>query len=78
MNTIQISWYTKVPEDFTGIATRENGTQVYYNNGKRHREDGPAIIHPNGEVEYWVHGRPCTAKEIETICQYSVQIFATL
>lgn len=22
-----------------------------------HREDGPAVIHPNGTVDYWIDGK---------------------
>ena len=32
--------------------TYPDGTQVWYLNGKRHREDGPAVISPNG-TQYW-------------------------
>ena len=29
-----------------------DGTQVWYKNGKRHREDGPARIDPDG-TQFW-------------------------
>ena len=34
-----------------------DGTQRWYLNGKRHREDGPAIIYPNGYKEWWLNGK---------------------
>jgi hypothetical protein len=37
------------------------GTIVYHNeNGKLHREDGPAVIWSNGTVEYWKNGKQVT------------------
>ena len=35
--------------------TYPDGTQAWYLNGKRHREDGPAIIYPNGYKEWWLN-----------------------
>ncbi len=32
--------------------TDPDGTQKWYKDGKRHREDGPAIIYANGR-QYW-------------------------
>ena len=33
------------------------GTKEWYLNGKRHREDGPAIEHPYGTKEWWLNGK---------------------
>ncbi len=55
-----------------------DGTQEWYLNGKRHREDGPAIIYPNVN-QYWfkdgkeyseekwknVTSKPCNGKVVE-------------
>jgi len=30
--------------------------QEWYANGKRHCNDGPAVIFPDGEVEFWIDG----------------------
>ena len=30
----------------------------YFNNGRLHRADGPAVIYGNGEEEYWINGVP--------------------
>jgi hypothetical protein len=34
-----------------------NGTQEWWVNGKRHREDGPAIINSHNYQEWWVNGK---------------------
>ena len=34
-----------------------NGTKYWYLNGKRHREDGPAIEYPNGEKHWYLNGK---------------------
>ncbi len=33
------------------------GTQFWYINGKLHREDGPAIIYPNGGEDWYINGK---------------------
>ena len=35
-----------------------NKIEIFTLNDKYHRDDGPAIIHPNGRQEYWLHGKP--------------------
>lgn len=34
-----------------------DGTEEWFNNGKRHREDDPAVIHPNGAEEWYNNGK---------------------
>ena len=34
-----------------------NGSKEWYLNGKRHREDGPAVIFPNGDKWWYVDGK---------------------
>ena len=29
-------------------------------NGERHRSRGPAVIHPNGKLEWWINGQYIT------------------
>lgn len=31
--------------------------RVWYLNGKRHREDGPAVEWAHGRQEWWLHGQ---------------------
>ena len=45
--------------------TREDGAQAWYLDGKLHREDGPAVIYPNGHQEFWVKGRQISPKSSE-------------
>lgn len=33
-----------------------SGNKFWYLNGKRHREDGPAIIYSNGEKRWYLNG----------------------
>ena len=37
-----------IKTSFTGRLIRPNGTTFWYQDGKLHREDGPAITKPNG------------------------------
>jgi hypothetical protein len=32
------------------------GNKFYFSNRKLHREDGPAIVFPDGKQEYWING----------------------
>ena len=34
-----------------------NGSKIWYLNGKKHRENGPAIIYPNGEKIWYLNGQ---------------------
>jgi hypothetical protein len=40
-----------------------DGSQAWWRNGKRHREDGPAVIFPCGSTEYWIKDECMTLKE---------------
>lgn len=33
-----------------------DGIEKWYFNDKLHRDNGPAVVYPSGEVEYWNHG----------------------
>ena len=39
------------------VRTYENGTIEWYFNGKRHRTDGPAVIHPDGYQVWYLNGK---------------------
>jgi hypothetical protein len=47
---------TKLIKALTVYTTNEYGTQYWYLNGFRHREDGPAIIYSNGEQNWYLNG----------------------
>jgi hypothetical protein len=44
----------------------DNGYIRWSKNGKNHREDGPAIIHCNGNLEYWIDGIEISEKKFNT------------
>jgi hypothetical protein len=51
--------------NFIGIAESPS-VVVYLKKGFFHREDGPAVIHPNGYKEYWIndeHLKNCHSDE---------------
>lgn len=41
---------------FTGRIEDEDGDVIYFVNGKRHREDGPAWVHKKGRQSWWYNG----------------------
>ena len=49
---IRINSFQEIPGHFTGIAEYANGTKIWYKDGLRHREDGPACEYPD-DAEYW-------------------------
>jgi hypothetical protein len=57
MKTIKIKNYSEIPKGFTGIVEFTNGQKEWYLNGKRHREDGPAIIRPRGTKSWYLNGK---------------------
>src|ERR1700691_4587553 len=57
METLKIDYGWNLPKDYTGILEYPNGILVYYVNGLRHREDGPAIIYSDGTLEYYLKGK---------------------
>lgn len=34
----------------------DDGTKIWYLNGERHREDGPAVEYANGDKEWYLNG----------------------
>ena len=57
MKTIKIKNSEAVPHDYTGIVEWESGTKIWFKNGKRHREDGPARIYKDGYKSCWLDGK---------------------
>jgi hypothetical protein len=39
------------------VEVYNNGTKCWYLDGKRHREDGPAIEYSNGAKEWYLNGK---------------------
>jgi len=44
---------------------RKDGERVWTLNGKKHRDDGPAVEGFFGHVEYWLNGVQVSKKDIE-------------
>jgi len=40
-----------------------NGYKAWYLNGKRHREDGPAVEYTNGYKAWYLNGKEVTEEE---------------
>ena len=54
MKTIYIECLSEVPYNFTGIAIKSNGDKIWYQDGRFHRVDGPAIEEENGKTRAWL------------------------
>ena len=39
------------------VEVYDNGDKAWYLNGKRHREDGPAVEWTNGDKFWWLNGK---------------------
>jgi len=57
MNEITVRNSSEIPKGYTGYVKYTNGTQMWYKNGKRHREDGPALIWYDGTQMWWLNSR---------------------
>lgn len=65
MEIIRVTKWMDRPDDFTGIAIDNRGTQFYFKNGGSHREDGPAIVftRPGNKDTYWLDDQVYHDKE---------------
>ncbi len=57
-----IFWYNKEEQlhRLNGPAVENSDGyeyKAYWINGNLHNLEGPAVIHPNGEVEYWIESK---------------------
>ena len=50
------------------VKVNESGDKKWYLNGKRHREDGPAIEWANGYKSWWINGE--LHREDGPACEY--------
>lgn len=41
--TIKVKYWSDIPKNFTGIIEWQDRTKVWFKDGLRHREDGPAV-----------------------------------
>jgi hypothetical protein len=42
------------------VEVNDNGTKIWYLNGKRHREDGPACEYASGTKYWYLNDEPLT------------------
>ena len=45
------------------VKVHTNGDREWYQNGKLHRVDGPAVEYANGHKEWWINGVQLTQEE---------------
>jgi len=50
-------------DDELGCYIRWNGTKVWRQGDYLHRQDGPALEYPDGDVEWWLRGYTYTFDE---------------
>jgi len=46
------------------VKVHENGNKYWFLNGKRHREDGPAVEWANGDKSWYLNGVSVTEEEV--------------
>lgn len=44
------------------VEVHDNGDKEWFLNGKRHREDGPAVERSNGDKEWYINGKQLSLK----------------
>jgi len=57
MNIIKVKSWSEIPINYTGIIEWENEDKCWLKNGKRHREDGPAVVWSDGNKEWFKNGK---------------------
>lgn len=45
------------------VEVHTSGNRYWYQNGERHREDGPAIEYADGDREWWIEGKAFTEEQ---------------
>jgi hypothetical protein len=69
MKKDQIINLRDMPNGYTGKAIGASGMVFWYSEGFIHREEGPAIIHPDHPTksEWWLYGIKYTKKQHQHI-----------
>jgi hypothetical protein len=57
MNPLKLNRWLDIPYNYTGIVEYPNGDKWWLLNGKRHREDGPAIEYSDGTKKWFFNGQ---------------------
>ena len=58
----------------SGQMMLDDGTQLWFRGGTLHRSDGPAVLHPHGEGEWWFAGDPTVEPDL---CSTIMNTFIT-
>jgi len=58
-------WWVYIVDhpNFTGCLIDRDNDKSWYQNGNRHREDGPAIEYANGDKEWWFNHKHYNEQE---------------
>lgn len=67
MKTIKVKHWNEIPINYTGITEWENGARIWFKNGCRHREDGPAYIGLSGYKEWWLDSTIIWASNLDKL-----------
>jgi hypothetical protein len=59
MKTIRINYWEEIPDNFTGVVeyTRGYKAVAWYQNGKKHKKNGPAVEWENGTKLWYQYGK---------------------
>ena len=57
MKTIKVKKWKEIPENFTGIVEYPDGDKIWYKDGRRHRENGPACEYADGTKHWYKEGK---------------------
>jgi|JI10StandDraft_1071094.scaffolds.fasta_scaffold31956_2 hypothetical protein len=69
MKIIKVKSYKEIPDNFTGIVKYPDESKEWYEEGKIHREDGPAIEYLSGSKEWVKDGK--FHRDDGPACEYS-------
>jgi len=61
--TYSCEYYIQAYPTFTGCLINKSGYKVWYKDGLKHREDGPAIEWKNGDKKWWLNNVQYTKQE---------------
>jgi len=57
--------------DGPAVEDSNGGYKAWFINGKRHREDGPAITRLYGDKEWWINGKKYSKSYYCSLCLFS-------
>jgi hypothetical protein len=57
LRVLELESGEKLPVNYTGIIKYSGGDKIWWLNGTRHREDGPAVEWANGDKHWYLNGK---------------------